>query len=124
MQGFTEAFWARTRQLRIGFIAGLVVGLLAGWFFHGVISFVIRFFFVIVLLIPFIIAVVAWWRLRRQVSRYRTPRAGEDDWPPPWTRETRRRRDPVDGGPAITVDSWETIDRSEPRGAGGRGADG
>lgn len=126
MQGYAETLWGRTRLLRIGFIAGLAVGLLAGWFFHGVISLVVRFFFVIVLLVPFVIAVFAWWRLRQQASRYRTSRTGVDEWPAPMSRtETRSRSDePVNAGAVITVESWETRDASERRGARRRGPDG
>lgn len=57
--------WARTRVPRITFLVGLVIGLIGGWFFHGVISIAIRFFFVLVLLIPLAIALYFWFRLRR-----------------------------------------------------------
>jgi hypothetical protein len=121
MQGYVEDLWTRTRLLRIGFIAGLIVGLFAGWFFHGVISLIIRFFFVIVLLIPFAIALVAWWRLRRQMQRFRT---GRDEDEGAWAVRPVRPRGPadrrwsdeaVDAGPVITVESWETRDRAERR---------
>lgn len=59
-------FWARTRLPRITFLVGLVLGVLMGWFFHGVISFVIRLGFVILLLIPLGIALYFWFRLRQQ----------------------------------------------------------
>jgi hypothetical protein len=112
MQTVFESFWARTRQARIGFIAGLIVGVLAGWFFHGLISFIIRFFFVLVLLIPFVVAVVAWWRLRRQVRHPRDPRDEPDDWPPRPVRPVARRRpDESMDGDVITVDSLDAWER-------------
>ncbi len=58
--------WNRTRVPRITFLVGLILGLIMGWFFHGVISLVVRFFFVLVLLIPLAIALYFWFRLRRQ----------------------------------------------------------
>jgi hypothetical protein len=59
-------FWARTRVPRITFLIGLVLGLVMGWFFHGVISFVIRLGLVILLLIPLAIALYFWFKLRNQ----------------------------------------------------------
>lgn len=117
MQMVVESLWARTRQARIGFIAGLIVGALAGWFFHGLISFVIKFFFVLVLLIPFVVAVVAWWKLRRQVDRLRGQRHELDEWPPRPARPMSRRRadEPMDAGDVVTVDSWDTWERPERR---------
>lgn len=58
-------FWDRTRFARFGFIAGLVVGILVGWFFHGVVSLVMRVGFVIALLIPLAIVLWLWWRSSR-----------------------------------------------------------
>lgn len=46
-----------------GFIAGLIVGLLLGWFFHGVVGLVIRLGFVLLLLIP--LAIVVWYFFMR-----------------------------------------------------------
>jgi hypothetical protein len=108
MQAYFDNVWARTRQLRIGFITGLIVGALAGWFFHGLISLIIRFFFVLILLIPFVLALIAWWRLRREVDRVRASRTDEE-WPPLTRRPFRVRPDePVDDASTITVDSWES----------------
>lgn len=42
-----------------GFIAGLIVGLLLGWFFHGVVGLVVRLGFALLLLIP--LAIVIWY---------------------------------------------------------------
>lgn len=47
------------RGIRNGFLAGLVVGMLIGWFFHGFVGLVVRFGFVLLLLIP--LAVVVWF---------------------------------------------------------------
>jgi len=58
-------FWDRTRFARFGFVAGLVVGILVGWFFHGVVSLIMRVGFVVALLIPLAIVVWLWWRSSR-----------------------------------------------------------
>ena len=128
MQGYVEDIWTRTRLLRIGFVAGLIVGLFAGWFFHGLISLIIRFFFVIVLLIPFVVALIAWWRLRRQMQRFRTGRDDEETWAvrPVRQREPADRRwsdEAVDAGPVITVESWEPRERAERRATRDLGAE-
>jgi predicted lipid-binding transport protein (Tim44 family) len=57
-------WWERLKGAQFGFIAGLLVGLLMGWFFHGVISLAIRFGLLLVLLLPLI--VIGWLWLRSQ----------------------------------------------------------
>ncbi|MDQ3044745.1 MAG: hypothetical protein M3R06_06275 [Chloroflexota bacterium] len=55
-------FWDRTRWGRYGFAAGLISGLVLGWIFHGVISFIFRFGFVMLLLLPLLVIGYFWWR--------------------------------------------------------------
>lgn len=43
---------------------GLILGLILGWLFHGVIATILRFGFVAIVLIPFIVAFVVWRRLK------------------------------------------------------------
>jgi hypothetical protein len=62
--------WERTRWIRIAFVAGLGIGLLLGWFFHGIISFFVQFGLVALLLLPLLIIGYLWWRSSRR------PRAG------------------------------------------------
>ncbi len=69
MQDDLNLLWSRTRLARITFIVGLLLGLFLGWFFHGLISFIFRFFLVLALLVPLVVVTYAWWRLRRQVDR-------------------------------------------------------
>jgi hypothetical protein len=101
-----------------GFVAGLIVGLLLGWFFHGVVGLVVRLGFVLLLLIP--LAIVVWYffirgRMRAsgedggsgsvQVFTWRGGQGiGRDtlDAPPPPTR--RRQPDEAD---AIDVEFEE-----------------
>jgi len=58
--------WERTRWIRIAFIAGLAIGLLLGWFFHGIISFFVQFGLVALLLLPLLVIGYLWWRSGRR----------------------------------------------------------
>ena len=53
----------RFRWGSYGFAGGLIIGLILGWFFHGVISFVVRFGFVALLLVPVVVVFLVWRRL-------------------------------------------------------------
>ncbi|MDQ3468130.1 MAG: hypothetical protein M3411_07845 [Chloroflexota bacterium] len=46
-----------------GFIAGIILGLFLGWFFHGAVDFLIRFGFVALAVAPLIILFLVWRRL-------------------------------------------------------------
>lgn len=59
-------------MLRYAFIAGLLVGIMFGWFFHGLISMAVRFGVVAVLLIPIALLVFMWWRSSRERNRLQT----------------------------------------------------
>ncbi len=58
--------WQRTRWIRFAFLAGLVVGVLLGWFFHGVISLFMQFGLVAILLLPLLVIGFLWWRASRR----------------------------------------------------------
>lgn len=103
MQDEFSLLWSRTRLARIAFIVGLLLGLFLGWFFHGIISFVFRFFLVLALLVPLVVVTYAWWRLRRQVddSGGRNTVVRVDAWEIPRDPDDRygrssRRRTPED----------------------------
>jgi predicted lipid-binding transport protein (Tim44 family) len=76
----------RFRWGGFGFIGGLVIGLLLGWFFHGVISTILQFGLVILLLLPFIAAFVVWRRLQDRGRReaplgsVRTRQRLDEEW--------------------------------------------
>lgn len=92
-------WWERLKGAQYGFILGLLVGLLLGWFFHGVISLAIRFGLLLVLLLPLIVIGWLWLRSRRlegQPGPARTVANPEPTWtavidveraPPPSQRE-------------------------------------
>jgi len=46
-----------------GFVAGIVLGLILGWFFHGAVGIILRFGLVALLLAPLIILFLVWRRL-------------------------------------------------------------
>lgn len=46
-----------------GLGVGLLLGLILGWLFHGVVGTIVRFGFVALVLIPFIVAFIVWRRL-------------------------------------------------------------
>lgn len=54
------------RMTQIAFAVGLVLGILLGWMFAGVIGAVMRFGFVAVALIIFLGALFFWWNIRRR----------------------------------------------------------
>lgn len=60
-----QPLWERLRWARQGFFAGLLAGIVLGWFFHGIISFLLRFGLVLVLLLPLLVIGWLWWRSSR-----------------------------------------------------------
>lgn len=92
-------WWERLKGAQFGFIAGLLVGLLMGWFFHGVISLAVRFSLLLVLLLPLIVIGWLWFRSQR------APKA-----PGP--------ADPSSGMGPIPGTTWTTVidvERAQPR---------
>jgi F0F1-type ATP synthase assembly protein I len=57
-----KSIWQQSLRFRYGIVVGLIVGILIGWFFHGVVSLVVRLGFLALLLIPLII--IAWFFLK------------------------------------------------------------
>jgi predicted lipid-binding transport protein (Tim44 family) len=67
----TSSQFSQFRGIRNGFLAGLVVGMLIGWFFHGFIGLMVRFGFLLLFLVP--LAVVVWFFFLRRGVRTGTP---------------------------------------------------
>ncbi len=82
-----------------GFIAGILIGLVLGWLFHGVIGTIINFLIVAALLLPFIIAFIFWRRTKDRIEDIRTPD------PEPAVR--------LDRGDSIDATSYVIRERSE-----------
>ncbi len=70
----------RAQWVAYGFIAGITLGLILGWLFHGVVSMVLRFGLVIALLLPLALVFIGWRRYadRRQADQ-RLVRAAADE---------------------------------------------
>lgn len=92
-------WWDRLRGAQFGFVAGLLIGLIFGWFFHGVISLAIRFGLLMLLLLPLIVIGWFWFRSQRRQTQspaHQVRRTGSS-WtaaidlgrPPEMTRQER-----------------------------------
>ena len=53
----------RFRWSSYGFIGGMVLGIILGWIFNGVVSWIVRFGFVALLLVPLVVVFLVWRRL-------------------------------------------------------------
>jgi Flp pilus assembly protein TadB len=84
-----------------GFIAGILIGLVLGWLFHGVLTAAFNFLLVAALLVPFVLAFLFW----RKVKSER-----QADLPP-----APAAHDPsLASGPAIET-TYTIADRAESR---------
>ena len=72
-----DSLWVRTRWPRWTFVIGLILGIFLGWFFHGLVGFAVRFFFVLILLIPVALLIVAYLRRSGRDASY-PPRYDEE----------------------------------------------
>ncbi len=61
-------WWERLKGAQFGLIAGLLIGLLLGWFFHGIISMAVRLGFLVLLLLPLIVIGWLWFRSQRSID--------------------------------------------------------
>ncbi len=88
-----QDIWVRGRWVRYSFAAGILVGVILGWMFHGLIAFVIRFGLIALFLAPLAAALYFWWRLKQASP----PPA---DRPPPRTLVTWQEAGGDAHGPA------------------------
>lgn len=70
----------RIRLIGYGVIGGLVAGAILGWLLHGVISFVVRFGIVLLLLLPFVLAVIFWRKMTGRSAPAPQSPVSEADW--------------------------------------------
>ena len=59
-------FRTRFQWISYGFIPGIVIGLILGWLFHGVVGTLLRFLLVAILLAPLVIGFIAWQRIKNR----------------------------------------------------------
>jgi F0F1-type ATP synthase assembly protein I len=71
MQTTIVTMMERFRFAAYGFAAGVFVGLILGWMFHGFVGILVRLLIVAVILGPFIAALVFWFKVsnRNRVDR-------------------------------------------------------
>jgi hypothetical protein len=65
--------WDRTRWPRYAFVAGVLVGGVAGWFFHQVVSFLMGASVMLIVFVLLLIIGFLWWRTRSHGMRERGP---------------------------------------------------
>ena len=53
-----------SRRMQFAFVAGLLLGIMIGWLFSGLVGAVMRFGFALLLLVPLVLAIMFWWKLR------------------------------------------------------------
>jgi predicted lipid-binding transport protein (Tim44 family) len=70
----------RLKGAQFGFLAGLAIGLIFGWFFHGIISVVVRLGVFFILLLPLIVIGWLWFRSRRAMPANRPGPSTEVTW--------------------------------------------
>ncbi len=68
MNQAAASFWDEIKPKLYIFCAGMVTGLLLGWFFHGLVGTLIRVFLILLLMVPVVAAFLFW----RSVSNERT----------------------------------------------------
>ena len=65
----------RARYVAYGLAAGILLGMILGWLFHGFVGTLFRILIVIVILAPFVAAVIFWQRIS---GRNRVENKGRD----------------------------------------------
>lgn len=99
-----KSIWQQSLRARYGFMVGIIVGILIGWFFHGVVSLVLRLGLLAMLLIPILILGWLFLRSRQPQGSGNEPQSGSrvftiGNVPPfmrggvPPTAEPERRRE-------------------------------
>jgi F0F1-type ATP synthase assembly protein I len=69
----------RLRLAAYGFGAGLVMGLFLGWMFHGFVSTLVRLVIILIILAPFVAALVFWVKITNKNREDRSSRQ-EAEW--------------------------------------------
>lgn len=62
-----------------GMMSGLVVGLFLGWMFHGFVGALVRVVIILIIMIPFVLAIAFWFKVNQQ-NRDARPTIQEAEW--------------------------------------------
>jgi F0F1-type ATP synthase assembly protein I len=69
MQQPQSSGFDRFRPVLYAFVAGLVIGMFIGWFFHGLVGTLVRIVIVLLILVPFVAAILFWWSVKNRPAR-------------------------------------------------------
>jgi F0F1-type ATP synthase assembly protein I len=62
----------RARFAAYGLAAGLLIGVVLGWMFHGVVGTILWLMLIAIILTPFVLAVIFWQKTQSRVSQDRS----------------------------------------------------
>ena len=62
----------RARFAGYGLVAGLLIGVVLGWMFHGIVGTILWLMLIAVILTPFVLAVIFWQRTQSRNYRERS----------------------------------------------------
>lgn len=94
----------RLQWTGFGFVAGILIGAVLGWLFHGVIGAAFQMIIVAALLAPFVIAYLFWRRTRRAMTAQPPP-------PPAPYGEALQRGEPIETTRYVVQEHVEPRDR-------------
>jgi F0F1-type ATP synthase assembly protein I len=71
------SFWEEIKPKFYIFCSGLVLGLLLGWFMHGIIGTILKIFVILLIVVPLIAAIYFWRNVSNERSK--SPRSDITD---------------------------------------------
>ena len=77
MNQAASSYWEQIKPKFYIFCSGLVLGLLIGWFMHGIIGTIIKIFLILLVVVPFVAAIYFWRNTSN--DRARAPRGDITD---------------------------------------------
>ncbi len=81
----------RLRYIGYGVIGGLIAGAFLGWIFHAWVGFVVKFFFVLVFLVIFLLALNFWRKVTTKPVKVADQTVTDADWIEIESRSRTRR---------------------------------
>lgn len=70
----------RIRLIGYGLLAGIMIGAVMGWMFHGVVGLIVKLVIVALLLVPAVLAFLFWQRVTGNDRVPRTGNVRDGDW--------------------------------------------
>ncbi len=69
----------RMKFIAFGLAAGLFMGIILGWMFHGFVGALVRTILIVILLLPFVFAIIFWVKTTNK-DRLKTDSIQEAEW--------------------------------------------